>query len=213
MSARDSSVSLRVREVQLAERAHRLRIPFRFGQITLTEASQAFVRVRVETPSGESAWGIAAELLVPKWFDKRPERNDARNVADLRRSVLLAASAFQREDGLSAFALSTQTLEDVRSAPSARELSALSARYGPALIDRAVLDGLCRLLGCSFFELMAANGAGFDANGDLPGFDSAAFLRSLAPRSSVHARHTVGLIDPLCAHEVTLDDGLPVALD
>src|SRR6201984_3525313 len=59
-----------VREVCLYEREVRLRLPFRFGVVTLTEAPQVFVRARIELPDGSSHWGAAAELLAPKWFDK-----------------------------------------------------------------------------------------------------------------------------------------------
>ncbi|MGH9806476.1 MAG: enolase C-terminal domain-like protein, partial [Terriglobia bacterium] len=59
-----------VREVRLYERDVRLRMPFRFGVVTLTEAPQCFVRVRIEFADGRSQWGAAAEMLAPKWFDK-----------------------------------------------------------------------------------------------------------------------------------------------
>ena len=52
-----------VREVRLYEREVRLRLPFRFGVVTLTEAPQVFVRVRIELADGSSHWGAAAELL------------------------------------------------------------------------------------------------------------------------------------------------------
>ena len=43
---------VRVREVRLLERDVRLRMPFRFGVITLTEATEAYVSVRVELAGG-----------------------------------------------------------------------------------------------------------------------------------------------------------------
>ena len=47
----------------LRERDVRLRLPFRFGAVTLTEATEAFARVRVTRKDGRSAWGQAAEQL------------------------------------------------------------------------------------------------------------------------------------------------------
>jgi len=47
--------------------------------VTLTEAPQVFVRARIELPNGSSHWGAAADLLVPKWFDKNGEANRVRN--------------------------------------------------------------------------------------------------------------------------------------
>ena len=59
--------TLRVSEVRLFEGDVRLRLPFRFGVVTLTEARQAFVRARITLPDGRSGWGAAAEMLAPKW--------------------------------------------------------------------------------------------------------------------------------------------------
>ena len=59
-----------LREIELYERAVVLRLPFRFGVVTLTECPQAFVRARIELPDGTSAWGAGAEVMAPKWFDK-----------------------------------------------------------------------------------------------------------------------------------------------
>ena len=59
----------------------RLRLPFRFGAVTLAEATEAFARVRVTLKDGRSAWGQAAEMLAPKWFDKDPARSNADNAA------------------------------------------------------------------------------------------------------------------------------------
>ena len=61
---------LRVTAVELFERDVLLRMPFRFGVVTLTQAPQAFARVRIRVEDGREAEGAAAELLVPKWFDK-----------------------------------------------------------------------------------------------------------------------------------------------
>lgn len=46
----------RIAEIALYERPVRLRLPFRFGVVTLTEAPQAFVRLRIELPGGRSYW-------------------------------------------------------------------------------------------------------------------------------------------------------------
>ena len=75
-----------VREVQLYERAVRFRMPFRFGVVTLQEAPQCFVRVRIELPDARTEWGAAAELLAPKWFDKSPALSNEDNFAQLRLS-------------------------------------------------------------------------------------------------------------------------------
>ena len=66
-------VQLSVMEVQLFERDVTLRMPFRFGVTTLRESPQAFARVRIQLADGREGWGLAAEMLAPKWFDKNLE--------------------------------------------------------------------------------------------------------------------------------------------
>jgi len=67
-----------VREIELFERPVRFARPFRFGAVVVDAASQAFVRAEIEIEgkgkgkTEGSSVGASAELLVPKWFDKRP---------------------------------------------------------------------------------------------------------------------------------------------
>ncbi|REN07583.1 hypothetical protein DSI41_22925, partial [Mycobacterium tuberculosis] len=63
----------------------------------------------------------------------------------------------------------------------AKGLQPLVASYGPALIDRALLDALCLHSGTSFAAAMSGNLSGIDIAGsgladDLAGFDMAGFL-------------------------------------
>jgi L-alanine-DL-glutamate epimerase-like enolase superfamily enzyme len=96
-------------------------------------------------------------------------------------------------------------------------LNGLVASFGLALIDRAIIDALGRIEGVSVFALARANRLGLSAASapDLKGFDFGRFLGSLKPASSIHARHTVGLVDALTRAEVAdrLDDGLPESLE
>ena len=50
---------------------------------------------------------------------------------------------------------------------------------------------------------------------DLGDFDLGLFLAGLAPADTLHARHTVGLADPITTAEIAepLDDGLPQSLE
>ncbi|MEO7127795.1 MAG: enolase C-terminal domain-like protein [Rhodoferax sp.] len=90
------------------------------------------------------------------------------------------------------------------------------ANYGPALIDRAVLDALCRLQGTSFYAAMQANLAGIDsAQPQFAGLEIPAFLQGLRPAKSIDARHTVGLLDAITAGDLQqrIADGLPETLE
>src|SRR5258705_12344311 len=83
-----------IRQVDLFERDVRLRMPFRFGIVTLTEAPQAFARVRIRLENGAEVEGASAEMLVPKWFDKNPELSNEENFEQLRVSLALAKGAY-----------------------------------------------------------------------------------------------------------------------
>ena len=70
---------LKVLGVEAFEQPFRLRLPFRFGVITVTEGIQAFLRVHVRLDDGREGFGYAAEMLAAKWFDKDPALTDAEN--------------------------------------------------------------------------------------------------------------------------------------
>ena len=198
-----------VREVALFERPVRLRLPFRFGVVTLTECPQAFARARVELPDGHSAWGASAELMAPKWFDKNLALSNDDNFDQLR-SVLRMAREAYLADPSPATALGHFERHHVahQRAAQAQGFNPLLASYGPALLDRAVLDALCRAQGAGFYDAMRGNLAGMDAQ-------EAAFLATLRPAASIHARHTVGLLDAITAADLKerVNDGLPETLE
>src|SRR5687768_3975711 len=83
-----------IRAIELHERPVVLRIPFRFGNATLTHCPQAFVRARIEFAGGASAWGAAAEMLAPKWFDKNPNLSNDDNFAHLRDVLRITRDAY-----------------------------------------------------------------------------------------------------------------------
>lgn len=209
-----------VNEIDFFERDVVLRLPFRFGVVTLEQAPQAFVRIRIRTEDGREAWGAAAELVVPKWFDKNPALTNDNNLDQLRTACAIATDAYRDSAPQSAFGLAASTFNAIRRAATAEGLNGLVAGFGAALIDRAILDALCRVCETSFFDAIRANLPGIEAEAltpDLAGFDLAAFLSALAPRQNIHARHTVGMLDPLVAADqaadARLDDGLPETLE
>ena len=209
-----------LKEVRLYERNVTLRLPFRFGVVTLTESPQAFARVRLALADGSEGWGMAAEMLAPKWFDKSPELSNEDNFEQLRLSLKLASDAYLAVDGATPFALMARNRADIINSGATFGLNALTAGYGPALLDRAVLDAACRLRATSFWRAMQQNLAGMAPADLLPefaGFDMDAFLKALAPRQKLHARHTVGMLDPLTSadrpDDAALNDGLPETLE
>jgi len=212
----DCAARFAIRAIDLFERPVRLRLPFRFGVVTLTECPQAFVRVRIELPDGRDAVGAAAELMAPKWFDKSLALTNDENFEQLRVVLRLARDAYLAESGLdTAFGHFARHHDAQRAASAARGCNALLAGYGPALVDRALLDALGRALGASFYAMMRANLAGIGARRtEFAGFDWVRFLAGRAPAATIAARHTVGLVDAITHADLArpVNDGLPETL-
>ena len=205
-----------VTRIDFFEREVVLRIPFRFGVVTLTRAPQAFVRARIRLADGREAEGGAAELLAPKWFDKDPALTDEENFAQLRASLALAREAYLAGGENSAFGHWIDNYGPQIALGTAQGLNNLVACFGPALIDRALLDALCRARNISFYEAVKSNLIGMSAPGwqaDLMAFDMESFLEALEPQASIAARHTVGLVDPISKTERRVNDGLPETLE
>lgn len=207
-------------DIQLFERPVALRLPFRFGVVTLTHAPQAYLRLRITLPDGRSSWGAAAELMAPKWFDKNPALSNEQNFEQLRRSLLHAVNAYSADPTpRTAFGHSAAHHAALVQQSAASGLNPLVASYGPALLDRAVIDALCRLRGVPFVALLGKNQFGIEAAAltpDLAGFDLDGWLGSLRSARYIAARHTVGLVDPLRESDVAaprLNDGLPESLE
>ncbi|MGY4458949.1 hypothetical protein ACVWYI_002909 [Bradyrhizobium sp. LB13.1] len=189
---------LKLRDIAFFERPVHFARPFRFGAITINATPQLFVRVEIEVEGKGTAVGASAELLVPKWFDKRPELSPAQTVDDLRRSLEIARRLYLARTGfLTAFDLHASCIGAQVATCAKKNIPALAAAYGPAEIDKAVLDALLRAAETSFFEGMAGNIAGIDArlSPDLKETDLTTFLSGRKPVSRVAIRHTVGLDD------------------
>ena len=182
------------------ERPVRLRLPFRFGNATLTEAPQVFVRVRIKLGDGREGEGVSAELLAPKWFDKRVHLSSEQTVDELRSSLGIARELYLSAPGFdSAFGLHAQHLAAQVAACARQDIPPLAAVFGPAEIDKAILDALLRCADINVFDGMVRNIAGIDArlSSDLTHDDIARYLAARQRVERVAVRHTVGLTDTI----------------
>jgi len=189
---------LKLRDIAFFERPVHFARPFRFGAVTINATPQLFVRVEIEVEGKGASVGASAELLVPKWFDKRPELSPAQTVDGLRRSLQIARGLYLAETGFqTAFDLHGACIGAQIAACAKTNIPALAAAYGPAEIDKAILDALLRGVETNVFDGMAGNIAGIDArlSPDLKDADLAAFMFGRKPLPSVAIRHTVGLED------------------
>jgi len=189
---------LAVRDIAFFERPVRFVRPFRFGAVVINAAPQAFVRVEIEVEGKGTSVGASAEMLVPKWFDKRAHLSPDETVAELRRSLTIARGFYLGHQGFeTAFGLHARCLAAQVEACAKEDIPPLAAAYGPAEIDKAVLDALLRGVGVNFFDGMAENIAGIDArlSPDLRDDDLGQFLAQRRRLERVAIRHTVGLDD------------------
>ena len=88
------AIPFRIIDMDCFERPLRYRLPFRFGAATVTHGVQAFLHARIVTGNGQRGEGASAELMVPKWFDKRAGLSNDDNVDQLRTSLAIARSAY-----------------------------------------------------------------------------------------------------------------------
>ena len=211
-----AAIAFRISEIELYQRPVELRLPFRFGVVTLTRCPQAFARVCIELPDGKRAWGAAAEMMAPKWFDKNLDLSNEDNFDQLRRVTQMARDAYLSDAApATAFGHFARHYDAHQRAAAAQGFNPLLASYGPALLDRAVLDALCRATGLSFYQAVQRNVAGIGAGrAEFDGLGISAFLAALRPAASIEARHTVGLVDAITTISPAdrVNDGLPETL-
>jgi L-alanine-DL-glutamate epimerase-like enolase superfamily enzyme len=191
---------LAVRDIALFERPVQFARPFRFGVATMSGAPQAFVRVEVEVEGKGRAVGASAELLAPKWFDKRAQLSPEATVDELRRSLAIARELYLGQSRMeTAFALHAACIKAQYEACATEDIPPLAAAFGPAEIDKAILDALLRAAGLGVFDGMAQNVAGVDArlSPDLSNDEISSFLTLRRRLERVAVRHTVGLDDTI----------------
>jgi hypothetical protein len=189
-----------VRDIALFERPVAFARPFRFGAVVVEAATQAFVRVEIEIEGKGRAIGASAELLAPKWFDKRAHLTSEQTVVELTRSLAIARDLYLAAPGFDrAFGLHAQNIAAQLAACAKEDIPPLAAAFGPAEIDKAILDALLRGAGVNFFDGMRDNIVGLDArlSPDLADDDIARYLAARQRLERVAVRHTVGLTDTI----------------
>jgi L-alanine-DL-glutamate epimerase-like enolase superfamily enzyme len=198
----------------------RTRFPFRYGIASMTEVPHLFVRTRV-TVGNESAFGLTSEGLPPKWFTKNPATTFEQDLPEMLNVINHAAKLAEPigQARLSFFDFWSELYHQQNVWAKSRGIAPLLANLGVALIERAVLDGLCRIANQPLYQMVASNrlglrlGAIYGELGDAQPRD----LLPAAPLDSCFARHTVGLGDALSPADIPenerVDDGLPQDLE
>src|SRR5436190_5184406 len=213
-------MKIRLEGVERYERPMKNRLAFRFGVITVTGGTQAVIRVRISLPDGRSSQGVAAEALAAKWFEKSPQFTDEQNLDQLRQSLDIAIEHYTAYGAATPFGLFAGTYREQQRRGATLHLNPLVASYGPALLDRAILDAVGKVTGNSFAQMISQNLPGIVTTELTPDIEQVAlqrFLAALNPADQIELRHTVGLVDPLTAGDRTpmerINDGLPETLE
>src|SRR4051794_12307047 len=189
---------LAVRDISFFERPIPFAKPFRFGSVVITSSVQVFVRAEIEIEGKGVFIGASAEMMASKWFDKRAHLSPPQTVDGLRRALLIARELYLSRPGFdTAFGHHAAIIGAQVEACANDDIPPLAAGFGPAEIDKAILDALLRGLGLNFFDGMAANVAGIDArlSRDLADDDILRFLAGRQRLERVAVRHTVGMDD------------------
>ncbi len=194
------------------------RMPFRFGIAVMTEAPHVFLQCSYEVDR-RVVTGIAAESLLPKWFDKSPTKVAVQEIEEMLLVVRTAVEFARTATSASAFELWREIYSNQMSWAASQDLPPLLAQFGVSMVERTILDALARASSCNLATLLRENHVGMDLGSihrDLAGRDPSEFLPA-KPLSRVIARHTVGLSDPLTSGDVSsedkIEDGLPQSLD
>ena len=90
--------------------------------------------------------------MAAKWFDKDLALSDAQNQDQLRRALEIATALYTAAGPATAYGLFAGTYVAQMAQCAAEALPPLVASFGPALLDRAVLDALCRAKRMSFAD-------------------------------------------------------------
>lgn len=203
-------------EVQARVVPVQTRLPFRYGISEMTAAPHVVVEVTV-AGNGTSSRGWASEHLPPKWFTKDPATSFADDLVGLVDAVHRAVTSSRGRRGDSAFDLWRSLDGEVAAAARRDGAPGLLAGLGTSLVERAVIDAVCRAEGLPFAAALHDGVLGFqpaDLHPELDGVDWSRHLRR-DPAHAIAVRHTVGFADALTDAEVRdgPDDGLPVSLE
>ncbi len=189
---------LRVREVDVFLRSVRTRMPFRYGKAEVLGQPYAHLRVRFEP----AVTGVSAAALPPLWFDKRPGLTHEETIRELLHSISIASEVYRGAGTADGYALHRACEPEARR--RAVGMNDLTAGFGVALLDAAIVDATCRLAGRTFHQGLREDLFGFGPVGVAD-----------RPLDRIFVRHTVGLSDPIRSADVVarVDDGLPETLE
>lgn len=214
------NLSFQVEAIHLNVLPMRTRFPFRYGIAALTWVPHVFLTVDLVV-NGKACRGLSSEGLPPKWFTKNPETPFEVDLAEMV-AVIQNACRIGRHAAAAPRDFAgwwRDVYDEQMSWAKLRGQPGLLAGLGVSILERAVLDGLCRAAGRPLHRLILEGELVPDlglVRESLRGVTPADFLAA-EPLGKVKIRHTVGLGDWLNEAEIPVeekvDDGLPQSLE
>jgi L-alanine-DL-glutamate epimerase-like enolase superfamily enzyme len=210
--------TLDLKQVDFRVLPMRTRFPFKYGIASLTALPHLVLQAKVEV-NGILTDGITSEGLPPKWFTKAPDTTFEQDLPALLAVIENAVNVALASPSTTFFNLWRNLYDEQAAWASAEGHPPLLANLGVSLVERALLDALCRHLGQPIHEVIRENLIGIrlgDVRLELNDLSLAEALPE-KPRPTIIARHTIGLGDPLTTDDVTdetrADDTLPLDLE
>lgn len=176
-------------------------------------------RLILADEKGNRAWGASGDRPSFGWLDKR-KKYDSEQKYERLCDLVLAARQIHLDHPTfkNAFDQWHRCHAEIQKIGRERDHESLSSSYASALIERAVIDAVCRLESRSVFEMLRADALGLDlprVHSELKGMRFSQVMPK-RPLTRISIRHTVGLADPITAADQPPDqrvnDGEPETL-
>ena len=212
-------MKLRVRRIDFYRTDMQTRFPFRYGIASVSEFPHLMVHADVEI-DGHYCSGVAADGLPPKWFTKNPDTSyEEDDLPAMLRVIRHAADlAIELDWQPSLFQWWWELYNAQQTWAGDQAVPPLLAGFGTSLMERAVIDAVCRQQQTTLFDALRSNLFEINLGTMRSTLDSCRLEDVLLkkPLESVRIRHTIGLGDPLTDAEIgeedQVNDGLPHSL-
>lgn len=182
--------------VSVATRDVRLRLSFQFGSTQVAQAPEAYVGVTVESRHC-IVHGYGAQMMMPRWFDKRAHLTNEGTVRDLAGIICVTRSGAPGLSG-SVRQLSNEVRAIARDGMP-EDCPALAAGLGPALLEMALIHAACKSESVSFAQAARKElfGLAEDAPRAIDAQGIGAALETICPAPRIALRHIDGCDAPL----------------
>ncbi len=218
---------LQVKSIDIRLFNMQTRIPFRYGISTLLACPHLFLKLTVEV-DGKIASGVSADHLPPKWFTKNPDSPFASDVDDMLAVIRHAADhSILAGAAATVYDLISRVYFEQKIWAKEKGYPPLLASFGTSLVERAIIEAVCRAKGINFSTAVRKNVLGVRFSGfadehlmldyqELGDTRPGGWLPA-EPLQQTFARHTVGMVDYLTDAEIPagerVNDGLPQSLE